>query len=155
MPGSGSPEECASLVMEVVPSVMRAIRGEMRRLGTQELTVPQLRTLLFVTRRDGSSLSDVAEHIGLSLPSASRLVDLLVERGLLRRRTSSADRRRIVLAATPRGQSLMESVRAGVQTKVARRLADLPPDVRVALVRGLEGLQLAFLSKRVAVARRR
>ena len=141
--------------MEVVPSVMRTIRGEMRRLGTQELTVPQMRTLLFVTRRDGSSLSDVAEHIGLTLPSASRLVDLLVERGLLRRRTSSADRRRIVLAATSRGRSLMESVRAGVQTKVARRLADLSPDVRVALIRGLEGLQLSFLPKRVAVARRR
>ena len=155
MPAGASPEECASLVMEVVPSVMRTIRGEMRRLGTQELTVPQMRALLFVTRRDGASLTEVAEHVGLTLPSASRLVDLLVERGLLRRRTASADRRRIMLAATPRGQTLMESVRAGVQTRVARRLAELAPEVRSALLHGLEGLQLAFLPKAVPAVRRR
>jgi DNA-binding MarR family transcriptional regulator len=141
MPSGSSVEECAALVMEVVPPVMRTIRVEMRQAGSQELTVPQLRTLLFLARRNGVSLSEVAEQIGLTMPSASRLVDLLVERGLVRRRTSAADRRRVTLAATPRGRTLMENVRVEAQARVARRLADLPPDSRAAVIRGLEALQ--------------
>lgn len=155
MPSGSSAEECASLVMEIVPRVMRAIRIEMRQLGSQELTVPQMRTLLFLTRRDGASLSEVAEHIGLTLPSASRLVDLLVERGLVRRRTSATDRRRITLAATPRGRTLMETVRIGAQGRMARRLADLPAESRIAVVRGLEALQSLWSPRIAPEARRR
>lgn len=136
-----SPEDCAALVMEVVPPIMRAIRGEMRQQGRPELTVPQLRTLLFLSRRKAASLSQVAEHIGIMLPSASRLVDGLVDRGLVRRAPSREDRRRVVLDATARGLRLTEAVRRGAQARMADRLAALSPEARAALVRGLEGVR--------------
>lgn len=130
--------------MEVVPPVMRAIRTEMRRQGSADLSVPALRTLLYLARRDGASLSEAAEHIGLTLPSASRLVDGLVDRGLVRRRTSATDRRRVTLGATPKGRTLMEVVRAGAQARMAKRIAELPAESRTAIVNGLAALQPLF-----------
>jgi DNA-binding MarR family transcriptional regulator len=58
------------------------------------LSVPQFRALGFVHRHAGSSLSEVADHIGLTLPAMSRLIDGLVELQLMRRQSQSADRRR-------------------------------------------------------------
>ena len=68
-------EQCAREILDTVPVVMRMIRKELRKRGARVLTVPQFRTLAFVNRRKGASLSEAAEHIGLTLPSVSTLVD--------------------------------------------------------------------------------
>ena len=59
-------EECARELLEVVPLVMRDIRTQMRSERTPDLTVPQFRTMLFIDRNMGASLSEVAEHIGIT-----------------------------------------------------------------------------------------
>src|SRR3982751_6748690 len=91
-----SPDEvcgvCGRELLDTVPLVMRVIRSHMRR-HRSGLTVPQFRTLCFVSTTDGSSLSAVAEFIGLSLPAMSRLVDGLVEQRLMDRRPCDDDRR--------------------------------------------------------------
>src|SRR5690242_15369395 len=94
-PALGS--DCAGLLMEVVPQVMRAMRSEVRR-HREDLSMPQFRALWFLSRRDGSSLSDVAERVGMPLPTMSKLVDVLVDRRLVTRDASAVDRRRVVLA---------------------------------------------------------
>ncbi|MCX5999878.1 MAG: hypothetical protein NTU41_09910, partial [Chloroflexi bacterium] len=65
--------ECAALLMDVVPLVMRRIRMEMRRQGMPGLSVPQLRALIYLYRNEGASHSELAEHIGLGLPSMSKM----------------------------------------------------------------------------------
>ena len=69
-----SPAECARHVMETVPTLMRAIRKEMRSYREAGLSVPQFRLLIYLNRNEGVSLSDVAGHLGLSLPAMSRMV---------------------------------------------------------------------------------
>src|SRR5512136_3296462 len=104
-----SSETCAQEVLEVVPLVMRTIRAEMRRHRTADLSVPQFRTLSFIDHNADASLSDVAEHIGLTLPSMSKIVDGLVTRKLVTRQTHPTDRRRMTLTLTTRGQTALES----------------------------------------------
>jgi DNA-binding MarR family transcriptional regulator len=94
-------DECARQVLETVPLVMRTVRAEMRRHRAADLSVPQFRTLTFLSRQAGASLSQVAEHIGLTLPSMSSLVEGLVERKLILRNTHSVDRRRVTLTTRP------------------------------------------------------
>src|SRR5512136_2172583 len=106
---TASPDACAQEILEVVPAVMRAIRAEMRRHRMADLSVPQFRTLAFVDRNVDASLSDVAEHIGLTLPSMSKIVDGLVSRKLVTRQTHPTDRRRMTLTLTTRGQTALES----------------------------------------------
>ena len=59
-----------------------------------------------LNRNQGASLSEVAEHVGLTLPSVSKMVDGLVTRGLLTRATDPGDRRRLTLSLTPAGAHL-------------------------------------------------
>ena len=43
---------------------MRVIRGQLRKHGAKEMSVPHFRTLSYLNRHEGTSLSEVAEHIG-------------------------------------------------------------------------------------------
>jgi len=139
-----SPKDTARAVLDVAPLVMRTIRAEMRNAGTLNLSVPQFRTLGFVARNPQTSLSAVAEHIGLALPSMSKLVDGLVERKLVLRQSHSDDRRRITLELTARGDALLQSAHASTQTALAKRLSTLSESERATVVCAMQILQPLF-----------
>lgn len=145
-----SPEVCAQEMLDVVPQVMRAIRAEMRRHRTADLSVPQFRTLAFIDRGDQPSLSAVAEHIGLTLPSMSKIVDGLVARKLVTRETHPADRRRLVLALTRSGQTALATSRRATRACLAEDLATLSDAERANIVRALETLRPLFAAKKEA-----
>jgi DNA-binding MarR family transcriptional regulator len=137
-------DECARQVLETVPLVMRTVRAEMRRRRAADLSVPQFRTLNFLNRQAGASLSQVAEHIGLTLPSMSLLVEGLVERKLILRDTCAADRRRITLTLTARGQSVLEAAHGATQAALAEKLAALSAQDQVIVVQAMQALRPFF-----------
>jgi DNA-binding MarR family transcriptional regulator len=139
-----SSEECAREMLEVVPMIMRAIRGQMRSHRRSDLSVPQFRTLAFLGRYQGASLSAVAEHIGLSLPSASKLMDGLVARSLVSREGSPVDRRRVRLALTTRGKVTLREAFAAAQADLADRVAALPADERGKVGQAMRTLRSVF-----------
>src|SRR5512136_2733803 len=87
--------ECAHAVMQTVPVVMRAIRAEMRRNGAPLLSIPQARTLSYLHRCPGSCLFHLAEHLGVTRPTASTIVERLVRRGMVSRAEDPQERRRV------------------------------------------------------------
>jgi DNA-binding MarR family transcriptional regulator len=112
---------CAQAVLEAVPAVMRFIRSEMRSQRA-DLSVPQFRALMFIAKNEGSSLQDVARHLGLRPPSTSKLIDVLERRALVTRRPSREDRRRITLGLTSSGSALRRQALAQAQRSLAARL---------------------------------
>ncbi len=119
-------QECAHAVMQAVPVVMRAIRAEMRRNGTPLLSIPQVRTLSYLHRSPGSCLFHLAEHLGVTRPTASTLVERLVRRGMVSRAEDPQERRRVVLRLTPLGLRHFERTRHATQrwmTTVLSRLS--------------------------------
>jgi DNA-binding MarR family transcriptional regulator len=104
---------------------MRFIRHEMRTHRQAQLSVPQFRALVFLNVTDDPSLSAMAEHIGISLPAASRMVDMLVKRGLLERRVGATDRRRVSLSLTARGRKRYRRAHRETQAALARRFGVL------------------------------
>lgn len=129
-----SDDECGRLVMEVALAVMREVREHTHRSGVTDLSVAQFRTLLMVRKHPGLSLSSLAEKDGLGSPSASQLVDGLVARGLLTRRISAEDRRRVELELTEAGLAELERVRAANHARLAALLVPLDEAERAALV---------------------
>jgi len=138
------PEDCAHEILDVVPLVMRVVRKKLREHGAQLLTVPQFRTLSFISRKNGASLSEVADHIGLTLPSMSALVDGLVSRNFVVRRTHEDDRRRMDLTLTQRGETTLHSARKETQEYLKQRLEDLSESERVTVVKGMRVLRQVF-----------
>lgn len=141
---SDSPKATARAMLGGVPLAMRSIRAEMRR-HAWDLSVPQFRVLGFVHRHRGTSLSDVAGHIGLTMPSMSKLVDGLVERKLVKRHSHPDDRRRITLELTAGGLALWQSAREHTLILLAERMATLNRDERVIVGRAMRIFQRLFL----------
>lgn len=121
-----TPDDCARTVMETVPLVMRFLRAEMRRHGAPLLSVPQFRALAFLHRNPGSCLFSVADHLGVTRPTASVIVDRLVRRGLVARTQDPGERRRVLLTLTAKGTRLSEQARSATRTWMATVLSSVP-----------------------------
>jgi len=141
---SDTPQECAREVLDVTPIIIQAIRFEMRSLRKSDLSVPQFRTLSYIQRNPGASLSSAAEFIGLTLSSMSILVNGLVDRGLVRRATGKEDRRRVQLTLTHVGNALLTDVLHGTETRLAEVLSSLTADECNTVIRAMELLRPIF-----------
>jgi DNA-binding MarR family transcriptional regulator len=139
----GTVELAARELLDTAPLIMRIIRQNMRR-HRSGLTVPQFRTLCYASTYEGCSLSAVADFIGLSLPAMSRLVDGLVDKRLMKRRTCDDDRRHVRLTVTPAGQTTITEARRLAQDRLAKVLAAMPPEQRGALVTTMQILRDLF-----------
>src|SRR5690349_7578762 len=122
---AASARRCAAVMLDGLPPVMWFIRCHMRKHRTRGLSVPQFRALALLDRYPTASLSLVAEHLGSSQPSASRLVSCLVTRGFVTRRESAEDRRQIALLLTPRGKSVLRAAQQATQDSVAAEIEKL------------------------------
>lgn len=136
-------EGCAQDLLDTVPLVMRVIRAQMCR-HRSGLTVPQFRSLCFISSSKGQSLSNVADFIGLSLPAMSRLVDGLVEKKLLIRRPCADDRRHVRLTVTTAGMKAITEARQLAQSHLARALKQLNPKERANVVLAMKTLRDVF-----------
>lgn len=141
---AAAPADCAREVLDVVPAVLRPIRQHMRRHRAAGLSIPQFRSLCFVERYDGTSLSMVAEHLDLSLPTVSRMISGLVQRGYMQRKNSEDDRRHVSLSLRPRGQAVMREARSATQKFLAAKFESLSAEQREALVVAMQALREVF-----------
>jgi DNA-binding MarR family transcriptional regulator len=127
-------------MLEVVPRTMRRIRSEMRVAGPGTLTVPQLRALLYIRRHPGCGLSALADHLGMTLPAASGLVERLVRADLVDRVTDPVERRRIQLRLTAAGTEHVGRAYLLVRSRLSAELATLSPAELSGLAEALEVL---------------
>ena len=118
-------EQCAALAIDLAPMLMRLMRQELNAHEALNVTVPQFRTLRFVARHPTTSLSDLAAHLGMTLPAASKLVDQLLEQHVIARATAADDRRRAELTLTEHGYAALKLAATAAQARLAERLAAL------------------------------
>jgi len=89
----------------------------------------------------------VAEHLGLSLPTTSRLIDRLVGRGLVTRQSAADDRRRVTLALTEAGQATLREAVRFTQARLVQDLAALPPEDCAIIVQAMGLLRQVFITE--------
>lgn len=91
----------------------RAASGAYRAsLGELGLTYPQFVVLLALWETDGQSVSELGERVRLDSGTLSPLLRRLAEAGLVERRRSSADERRVTIHLTDAGRELQPRVAA-------------------------------------------
>ena len=147
-PRTASPQPdaatAAARVMAVLPRVMDAMRQAMRAQLDGPLTVPQFRALNLVDRQPATSVSALAAFLGVSMATASAIVDRLVRAGYLSGEASAADRRRTELRLLPEGKAVLERMRRRTRDDLARALGGRSAEELVALIDGLGVLDAAF-----------
>ncbi|GAB1538537.1 hypothetical protein NUACC21_11990 [Scytonema sp. NUACC21] len=137
-------QDCAAKVMETIPLVMRAIRSQMRDRGSTTLSVPQFRTLAFLDRNPGASLSDLAEHLGVTRATASATIERLVQRTYVHRNDHPQERRRIVLNLTEPGKHHLQQARNQTRAYIADLLNNLSEEEILQIEEGLILLKHVF-----------
>lgn len=103
-----------SVVREFVFSVLSTF-------GDLDLSLPQVATLLLLDEEGELTIKQVTDIVGRSVSATSRLLDQLVERGMVSRREDEHDRRVKRVAITEKGRTLiatLEQRRADVQIAV-------------------------------------
>lgn len=105
---------------------MRRIRSEMRRQTSEDLSVPFFRALHFLRDHPGASLSELAEAMGLTMPSASKLVQRLVVKKVIERKVGE-DRRRLQLTLTEDGRVALALARLETARRMEESLESLSP----------------------------
>lgn len=140
---SNADQVTANELVDTVPLVMRVIRKHFRR-HRSGLSIAQFRTLWFVSTDAHQSLSAVAEFIGLSLPAMSRMVDGLVAKEFIERRSCEKDRRHVRLSITEKGESAVREARSIAQNHVAEVLTQLSSEQQNSVRAAMEILRSVF-----------
>ncbi len=138
--------QCATELMETIPAVMQFIRTEMRGQNAALLSVPQFRVLAFLSRRPGSSLSEVAEHLGVTRATASAMTDRLVQRGFLSRIDDPQKRRQVMLDLTEIGSNQLQQSRGKTRDTIAALMQPLTEEQLLDMSTGLAILRKVFES---------
>jgi DNA-binding MarR family transcriptional regulator len=86
-------------------------RGVVQRLGealkAQGATIEEWRVLTLLDDRAGHAMAEVAEFALLTAPTLTKVVDRMVSLGLVLRRVDEADRRRVLVFASERGNEAL------------------------------------------------
>lgn len=105
-----------------------------------DFSMPQLKTLLTLYNAGALSIGHIAELLGVGQPTASHLVDRLVQAGLVERTEDSEDRRRTLAELTPQGVELIERLRQIRIEPLQRWLTQLDDTTLAALHLGFRAL---------------
>jgi DNA-binding MarR family transcriptional regulator len=126
----------------VLVSAMRAFVGISVRAADQmgPVSLVQLRALTVLEGVDGANLLQFSERMGVTVSTASRLVDRLVGAGLVDRRPSQLTRREISLRLTPRARDLLSRYHDLRLQVLRQRLDQLPPQRRSEVIEALADL---------------
>ena len=107
MPSSPQLTEAIRQAMDVFTT--RSMHEWSRYVKTTGLSMPQFGILMHLYYRSSCGISHLSEHLDVSAPAASQLVDRLVQHGLLERVEDPHDRRAKQLTLTPKGRTLIET----------------------------------------------
>jgi len=121
---------------------MQAIWADMRR-SRRAIEPSQWATLRRIARGP-CTMSDVARHKGVSLPTISKSVDMLVKRGWVERFVDDTDRRQTLVRLTPAGRRVLADCRRRIEEALEVRLAELPEVDREQIVAVLRTVRSAL-----------
>lgn len=99
----------------------------------EDVTLAQYRALVVVSTRGPQRPADLAEWLQVTPSTASRMVERLVRKKLVRRVRSAQDRRMVSVYLTESGRHLVEQVIACRREEIERILDQMPAGGRNSL----------------------
>jgi DNA-binding MarR family transcriptional regulator len=96
---------------------VRRARGARAPSEGHALTLSQYGLLLPLAGQAEARIRELADAAGVTAPTATRIVDALERRGLVRRRPEPGDRRAVAVALTTEGRSLLATRDAWIRQR--------------------------------------
>jgi len=145
-PSDSGPSASPDSVIDAVLSASRVLVAVAARSladVAEEVTLTQYRTLVVLASRGPQNLAGLAEAVGVTPATATRMCDRLVRKDLIRRRTKRDDRRHLRVVLTENGRALVDAVTVRRRREIERIMSDIPPEEQVVLIQALGRLATA------------
>jgi len=104
------PDPAAAKLLEVSLQLMRGLAAVQRR--AEPGIAPMHIGLLFRLAGTETNLSELARHMAVRLPTISRSIKLLVERGWVERSIAASNRRVTIVRLMPAGREVFAAMKA-------------------------------------------
>jgi DNA-binding MarR family transcriptional regulator len=132
--------ESADSVVDAVLSASRVLVAVAARSLSdvaEEVTLTQYRTLVVLASRGPQNLVGLAEAVGVTPATATRMCDRLVKKKLIVRQPEQDDRRQVRLALTKKGLKLVSTVTDRRRREIEAILRSIDPGEQTVLVLAL------------------
>ena len=107
------------------------------------VTVPQFRMLVVLERSRSARMTELAEHMGVQPSTALRMVDRLVDAGLVTREQNPDNRREVRLDLTHQGEDVVRAVTGRRRRAIHDIVEAIPPSQRSAVTEALRAFAVA------------
>jgi DNA-binding MarR family transcriptional regulator len=111
------------IIDDVVPLLARLREAWVAKLHAHGMSMTHHQVIAILESEGAIPMGRLAERLGVSLPSASGIVERMVERGLVERLRDADDRRVVLVRLSPAGRRLVREFHA-VRRAQMRRLLD-------------------------------
>jgi DNA-binding MarR family transcriptional regulator len=102
------------------------------------VTLSQCHTMVEIARADNISVNELANILGLDKSTMSRMINNLVELGLVTRETDPHNRRYLNIGLTAKGKVLFSEIESGMEQYYSYVYDSLPESKREQILEGLE-----------------
>jgi DNA-binding MarR family transcriptional regulator len=148
--------EQSQRIVDLLPIVIKNLRiGGLLDNVRPGLSLSQVLALLALERASagGASMRELAEELGVTVPTTTGLVDRLAREGLVERRPHPTDRRVVLVLPTAEGRDAVRRSAGYLAEVMAAVLSDVDEGERESLVRAVE--RVRDLSGRIRDEQRR
>lgn len=135
---------CAHHIIDSLPRLTRLLSKDLRLHSSGLFTSSQFRVMVRLFREGSQCLSVLADFMGVSLPTMSKLIQGLESRGLVLRERDSDDRRRVLLGLTDSGVRAYASLLERTESHIVDWIGDLSPQQCEQVIDALVLLDGAF-----------
>jgi len=124
-------QQATTELVDVVNLVTQMFWSDLKR-SDQPIELTQWSSLKRISRGP-CTMSDLARHKGVGLPTISKSVDMLVRKGWAERWVDKSDRRQTLVRLTASGRKVLADSRARLEELLDERLSAMPAAAREAL----------------------
>lgn len=115
-----------SKIIELIFEFSRYLKGSMSvKSQFADLSMLQMQALIFIAGNPDSTMSEIAKHFAIELPSATSLINKLYKTGLVERKQDKEDRRKIYVVLTEKGVQLFKEGKKVRKQQIEKVLAYL------------------------------
>lgn len=96
-------------IIDLILHLSRSVRSGMSfDTGSKHLTVYQLQILIYIAKQKKVRMVDLAQNFNITKPTATVLINNLVEKGYLKRAIGEEDKREVKISLAKKGLKLLE-----------------------------------------------
>ncbi len=124
--GGRAPDDATVDAVLTASRTLVAVAERSLGAAAEETTLAQYRALVVLASRGPQRMVDLARALDVTPPTAGRMCDRLVRKGLVRRHRARADRREVQVTITAAGRDVVDEATARRRELLAEILGRLP-----------------------------